>query len=181
MAASKQKTNLSPRKFYDSQYRYTVDEILSLMVVCGDNQVLLYDICDMTEYNFSRYEMPQKDVTKYTKEECTLSDIFETFIISPDDCIKHDIEYWNRLAPGADLLESYVLAPEEGYHPDASERAQTRLNTQSDSYVSMRRVPLVHVLPTEAVRAWLKFVGRKFSDIPRDDENKHTPFCTLVI
>lgn len=178
---SKQKTNAVPRKVGASQYRYTVDEILSLMVVCNNGQVLLYDTCDMTEYNYSKYTMREKYVQKYTKEECPLEDIFETFVITSDDCLKHSWEYWKRLVPGADLLYAHILEPEEGYHADASEYAQTKLNTQPNCVVLMDRVPLVHALPIDGVHAWLKFVGRKFSDIPRDNENKHTPFCTVVL
>ena len=178
---SKQKTKPSPRSIINNDYRYTVDELLSLMIVCGDDQVLLYDTCNMHEYNYAMTTMHDRDVKKHTEEEKALTDIFEAFIISTDECLKHSDVYWKKLAPGADLLEAHLLEPDEGHHKDAVDYAQTKLNIQSNLPVLIDRVPLVHALPLPAVRDWLKFVGRKFSDIPRDDDNKHIPFCTRVM
>jgi hypothetical protein len=149
------------------------------MVVCGNDQILLYDTCNMAEYDYFKFKMREKDVKTHVKKECGLNEIFNAFVID-DDCLEHSDNYWKNLVPGGDLLEAHVLEPEEGYYVGATECAMTRLDIQPDSVVFINSVPLVHVLPLGAVRAWLKFVGRKFSAISRDDKNEHTPFCTEV-
>jgi hypothetical protein len=189
MPTVKQKTKPHPRKLCDSDYRYTVDEILSLMVATSDAHVLLYDTCDMSEYSYHRPEMPEEDVKDFSAEKnstdrvdlISMDSVFEAFTITSSDCSTYEDKYWKTLAPGTELLESCLIGPEAGYGDIAAECARTKLNAQPDDTVCIYAVPLVHVLPVGAVHEWLKFVGRNFSDIPRDAKNKHADLCSELV
>lgn len=151
------------------------------MVVCGDNQVLLYDNCDMSEYRYHKISLEKDAVKVHVESEQQLHKIFESFTLDPDVFMEYEDQYWESLAPGSKLLSS-IIAESDDDNAAGYEYPQTRLNpTAAGSYVPMDVLPLVHALPVDAVHKWLKFVGRKFSDIPQDTENKHIPFNTIVM
>jgi hypothetical protein len=176
MTKTKQKTKeFVARKLRASSYRYTIDEFLSLLVVCsGENDcVLLRDVCDMSEYSYSKLGMDAEDIAIRTNNSGMLSGIFGDFAAHEDTYLDHQEKYWARLVPGGSLLERFV------HKDNAIEYTATKLlvkNSLTNVYKS--HVPLLHAIPTKAVHTWLEFVGRKFDDISRDDRNEYTPFDT---
>lgn len=169
------KSDVCPRPLSQSTYRYTIDEFLSRCLNYKGKRVFFYDTCAMNEYRYNRGEL-EAETIQTLKNGTMLSSIFESFafIENNDEYLSHSTHYWRELVPGGKLLEFFV-------HDDNAMEWATSVLDNKHNRVFIDIVPLVHSLPLGAVRNWLKFVCRKFEDIPIGAELPHKPFPTTFM
>ena len=159
-----------PRSLIDSDYRYTVAELIPQFVAHEDGRVTLLDTFSLGDYRYKSVPT-QTETNRFNKEKPeSIHSMFKLFYVSEDDFSTYSDTYWDQLVPGGNLLKYYGEPNKNGHYN------LVYASTKLLSVYSLNSISVVHTIPLEGLALWLKFVSHELSELPRATAESFKPF-----